>query len=196
MSMNRWFRILAIASIPLAAATAQESAVPADIEVAVQRVSQDGKSFYKINAKAFARAAPQPVWKVLTNYDRLTEFVPNLESSKTLSRDGGEAIIEQYGRAGFLFISHSVHLVLRVVEQPISAIDITLLSGDMKHYASHWEIAAAERDGASGTLISYSGELAPDFFVPPLIGSALIRSDVRNMVTAVVKEIESRAGRD
>lgn len=190
--MKRWFLILTIASIPLAAATAQETGLPDNIEVVVQRVQLDGRTFYKVNAKAFARAAPQPVWKLLTGYDRLAEFVPNLESSKILSRNGNEATVEQRGRAGFLFISHAVHLVLRVVEQPISVIDITMLSGDMKHYASHWEIAAAEQGGASGTLINYLGELEPDFFVPALFGAALIRSDVRNMLTAVIREIEGR----
>lgn len=194
--MKRWLLLLTIASMPLAPATAQETGLPSNIEVAVQRVKQDSRTFYKVDAKAFARAAPQPVWKVLTAYDRLTEFVPNLESSKILSRNGHEAIVEQGGRAGFLFISHSVHLVLRVVEQPISVIDITLLSGDMKHYASHWEITAAERGGANGTLISYSGELEPDFFVPALFGAALIRTDVRNMMTAVIREIESQVRPD
>src|ERR1039457_5495247 len=122
--MKRWFMILTIASVPLAPASAQDAGQVAGTEIAVQRVRQEGSTFYQVNAKAFARAGPQVVWKVLTNYDRLTEFVPNLESSKILSRNGQEAIVEQDGRAGFLFITHSIHMVMRVVEQPISVIDI------------------------------------------------------------------------
>ena len=162
--MKRWFLILTIASVLLAPAAAQEAGHAANIDVTVQRVHRDGRTFYDVNAKGFARATPPVVWKVLTDYERLPKFVPNLQSTKLLSRNAQETIIEQNGQAGFLFITQSIHLVLRVVEQPISVIDIVLLSGDMKHYVSHWEIAIAQQGASSGTLITYSGEPpVPDY---------------------------------
>ena len=188
--MKPRFPIPPLTGVPFAPAAARMAARDAGIEVDVAHMRQTGNSFYAVNAKAFAHAAPQSVWDVLTGYDRLHQFVPNLKSSKLLSRDGQEAVIEQNARAGLLFIRQSIYLELRVVEQPISVIDITLLSGDMKRFDSHWELAAARQGDADGTLITYAGQLEPNFYVPPLLGTPLIRSDVHNMVIAVIKEIE------
>lgn len=188
--MTRKLQNPPIASVAFAPAAARKAAPAANIHVEVARTRKAGNSFYAVSAKAFARAAPQSVWDVLTSYDRLHQFVPNLQSSKLLSRDGPEAVIKQHARAGLLFIKQSIHLELRVVEQPISVIDITLLSGDMKRFDSHWELAAARQGGGAGTLITYAGQLEPNFYVPAMLGTPLIRSDVQNMVIAVIREIE------
>ena len=124
--------------------------------------------------------------------DRLQAFVPGLLSSTLLSRSGQQAILEQEGVAGFLFIQQTIHLVVKVIEQPFSTLDISLIAGDMKHYASHWELQP-EAQG-SATRISYFGSMVPDFFVPPLLGSAIMRADVRKMMTAVIAEIGMRSG--
>lgn len=188
--MTRKLQNPPIASVAFAPAAAHKAAPAASIHVEVARTRMAGNSFYAVNATAFARAAPQSVWDVLTAYDRLHQFVPNLRSSKLLSRDGHEAVIEQHARAGLLFIKQSIYLELRVVEQPISVIDITLVTGDMKRFDSHWELAAARQEATDGTLITYAGQVEPNFYVPALLGTPLIRSDVQNMVRAVIKEIE------
>lgn len=162
------------------------------IDVGVQRLRRDGLALYEIRVSGLARATPQASWQVLTGYDRLQEFVPGLLSSKLLSRTGQQAILEQEGVAGFLLLQQTIHLVVRVIEQPFSTLDISLIAGDMKHYASHWELLPAAQ--GSATRISYFGSLVPDFFVPPLLGSAIMRADVRKMMTAVVAEIGKRSG--
>ena len=162
------------------------------IEVSVQRLRQQGRALFEIRVSGLARATPQASWQVLTGYERLQEFVPGLLSSTLLSRSGPQVILEQEGVAGFLFLQQIIHLVVRVVEQPFSTLDISLISGDMQHYTSHWELAPAAQGNA--TRISYFGSMVPDFFVPPLLGSAIMRADVRQMMTAVIAEIGKQAG--
>lgn len=178
--------LLSVTSLTLA--MAQEEQQSRKIEVAVKRVHGD-LPFYDIRVDGFVRAAPQQVWKVLTDYGQMHMFVPDMMSSKVLSRDAGEVVVEQEGRVRFFFFSKTIHLVLRVTEQPFSRIDIALVSGDMKQYASHWELVPATQDGAAGTHISYAGKLEPDFFAPSLFGSALIESNVRKMVEAMMAEM-------
>ena len=114
--MRHWLLNLTTAVVPFAPAAPRKDGYAANIQVKVHRMRQDGKSFYRVNAQGFARAAPQVVWNVLTDYDRLHEFVPNLNSSKLLSRNADEAVIEQNARAGFLFIKQSIYLEMRVIE--------------------------------------------------------------------------------
>ncbi|WP_025917459.1 SRPBCC family protein [Herminiimonas sp. CN] len=182
--------LLLILSQPPVVAQAQNGAESAGVAATVQRTQQDQLSFFEIHASGFARSSQQRAWQVLTDYDRLHEFVPNLLSSRLLERSGPEATIEEVGRIGFFILSRQIHMVVRVTEHPFSTLDAVLVAGDMKHYATHWELAPATQDGASGTRINYSGMVEPDFFVPSLLGAALMRSDVRRMLEAIITEID------
>jgi ribosome-associated toxin RatA of RatAB toxin-antitoxin module len=163
-----------------------------NVHAHANRISRDGQSFFEVSAAGFVRVTPQHAWRVLTDYERLPEFVPDLKSSIVKSRNAQEIILEQTSEAGFLFLSQHVHMMLRIREQPFSSIDVALVSGDMKHYTAHWELEATTQDGMRGTRIDFTGAMEPDFFVPPLVGKSIVQANVKKMVQAVVTEIERR----
>ena len=158
------------------------------LEVAVQRIEVDKQKVFDVVASGAVLAPPATVWKILTNYERMPEFVPDLLTSRVLSRSGNEAIVEQFGVARMLFIRHDLHLIVRVSEQPMSSIDINLVSGDMKTYTCRWELTPMAETG--GTRINYSGRLVPDFYVPGMLGAQLIRSDIERMMAAVLARLD------
>lgn len=161
------------------------------VAVSVRRNRAKGRVLFEIQISGIVRATPQQTWAVLTDYGRLSEFVPDLSSSKLLSRCGDEVVIEQQGSIGFLFFRQPIHLLVRVTEQPFSRLDVALLEGDMKHYASHWELSPLE--SGARTRIAYRGSVEPDFFVPLLLGRAMVQADVRKMLAAVMAEVERHA---
>jgi ribosome-associated toxin RatA of RatAB toxin-antitoxin module len=177
----------AAASMALAQAPRLESP---KLEVSVNRVELDSLHMYEVDATGTVAAPLPKVWRILTGYERMAEFVPDMESCKVLSRTGNEVIIEQFGVARFLFMSKSIHLIVRATEQPMSSIDISLISGDMKHYESHWELVPVPETG--GTKIVYSGRLIPNFYVPGILGSKMIRGDIERMMAAVLARIDRR----
>ena len=161
------------------------------LQVDVKRETQDSLTLYVIDASGVVQAPLPAVWRTLTGYDRMEEFVPDLTSCRVLSRNGNEVIIEQFGNARLLFVSKSIHLIVRATEQPMSTIDISLISGDMKHYESRWELVPMPETG--GTRIIYSGKMAPNFYVPGLLGTNIIRSDIERMMNAVLARIDKPA---
>ncbi|NUU04327.1 SRPBCC family protein [Herbaspirillum robiniae] len=179
----------------LAAAAADTAAqAPPRVSVATSRV--DGRTEFDVRAEAFARTDMAGAWKVLTGYDRLAEFVPRLSSSRALpfpDAAANEHLVEQHGYAQFLFIRQPIDLVLRVREQPVSAIDMTLQSGNMRKYHARWELAPQDDAAGPGVLLRYTGLLSPDFYVPGLFGGALMRRDLAAMLEAVVREMERTA---
>lgn len=181
---------LLILGQPPVFAQVQTDAEKPGVEVTVRRMQQDEQSFFEMQASGFARSPQKKAWQVLTDYERLQEFVPNLLSSKLLERNGAQATLEQKGRVGFFIMSRTIHLVLRVTEHPCSTLDVTLVAGDMKRYVTRWELAPSTRNGVNGTRISYSGMVEPDFFVPSLLGAALLRIDLKRMLEAVITEID------
>jgi ribosome-associated toxin RatA of RatAB toxin-antitoxin module len=160
------------------------------LEVAVNRIEIDGQKMYEVDATGTVAAPLPKVWKILTNYERMADFVPDMESCKVLSRNGNEVTIEQFGVARFLFMTRAIHLVVRATEQPMSSIDIALVSGDMKHYESHWELIPVPETG--GTRVVYSGRLMPNFYVPGILGANMVRGDIERMMGAVLARIDRR----
>lgn len=188
--MKRFFLCLLIglATGP-AAAQAPRTDMP-KLEVSVRRVSVDAAPMYEVSASGAVQAAPAEVWKILTTYERMNEFVPDLAASRVLSRDGNEVIVEQFGTARFLFLSRAIHLIVRATETPMSAIDVVLISGDMAYYTSHWELQPLPETG--GTRLLYQGRLIPSFYVPDLLGGRMIRSDIERMMGAVLARLDAR----
>lgn len=160
----------------------------ARVEVAVKRADLEGEQVFDVTASGTVRASPATVWKILTDYERMPEFVPDLERTRILSRAGNKATIEQFGRARFLFFSREIHLVVQVTEEPSSAIDINLVTGDMKVYRCRWEITPMPETG--GTRISYSGKMVPKFYVPGMLGSNIVRGDIERMMGAVLERLD------
>ena len=160
------------------------------LEVSVRRMEMEARHMFEIDASCAVHAPPATVWKILTTYERMNEFVPDLASSSVLSRNGNEVIVEQTGTARFLFMSKSIHLIVRATEYPISSIDIALIAGDMKHYESRWELVPIAATG--GTRIVYSGRLIPNFYVPGMLGAKIIRSDIERMMEAVMERLDSK----
>lgn len=181
--------ILGVAAPAMTAAQAPKLELP-KLEVSVNRVEVESQHLYEVDATGSVAAAPATVWRILTNYERMSEFVPDMESCKVLSRNGNEVIIEQFGTARFLIVSKSIHLVVRAIEQPMTSIDIALISGDMKHYESHWELVPVPETG--GTKVVYSGRLIPNFYVPGILGAKLIKHDIERMMGAVLARLDSR----
>lgn len=173
----------------LATAQAPKLELP-KLEVSVNRADYEGQHMYEVDATGTVAAALPKVWRILTGYERMSEFVPDMESCKVLSRTGNEVIIEQFGVARFLFMSKTIHLIVRAVEQPMSSIDISLISGDMKHYESHWELVPVPETG--GTKVIYKGRMMPNFYVPGILGAKMIRGDIERMMSAVLARLDRK----
>ncbi|WLI88950.1 SRPBCC family protein [Massilia sp. R2A-15] len=165
-------------------AMAQESAV----DLSVERVNTAEGQVYQIEARGEVAAPPAAVWRVLTDYNRMAEFVPDLRSARVISRSGDQAVVEQYGSAHVLFFRRDIHLVVQVREQPMTKIDVSLLDGDMKVYRCSWQLAPVPATG--GTRVVYRGTMAPKFYVPGMLGAKFIRSDVDRMLRAVLARLD------
>lgn len=162
-------------------------ALPALPEVSVRRINNAGDQVFEVAASGTVKASPAHVWKVLTDYEAMPEFVPDLTKNKVTSRTGHRAVIEQEGVARFLFLKRQINLVVQAAEEPMSAIDISLIEGDMKVYSCRWELTALP-DG--GTRITYTGKMVPKFYVPGMLGSNIISRDIERMMKAVLVRLE------
>ncbi len=158
------------------------------LEVSVKRESVDGEHEFEVSASGTVQANQAVVWKILTAYERMPEFVPDMQSAKVLARNGNRVLLEQYGQAHFLFFTRHIHLIVNVSEEPMSRIDIVLVDGDMKVYHCRWELSTLPDNG--GTRIVYTGTMVPRFYVPGILGTNFVRADIERMMAAVLARID------
>ncbi|MDB5961719.1 MAG: cyclase/dehydrase [Massilia sp.] len=159
------------------------------LELTVDRVAgADGGKVYRIASSGTVAAAPAAVWRILTDYNRMAEYVPDLKSARVVARNGDKVIIEQHGAARLLFFSRDIHLVVQVHEQAPNKIDVSLIEGDMKVYQCSWELMPVAETG--GTRVLYNATIEPKFYVPGVVGAGLVRKDIAKMMAAVLQRLD------
>lgn len=128
------------------------------------------------------------LWKVLTDYDHLSDFIPNLASSTLLSRDSNRVRLKQVGSQtlmGFKF-SAEVHLEL---EEDLSngILRFHLLKGDFRRFEGSWRMK--ELPEGKGSWLLY------ELIVQGCIGMpvALIERRLREDLSANLLAVEQSA---
>ena len=131
---------------------------------------------------------PKIAWDVLSDYDHLAEFIPDMSYSRVLSRDGDKVIVEQKGDFGVLFFRQPIELKLEIVETPRRAIVAHAVGGSFREMSGRYDL-----DEAGGELrISYAGRFVPAFTLPAFLGIIGVRHTAATQLAALVDEIVRR----
>jgi len=153
-------------------------------EITVQAM-RHGDSF-EVEATAVIDADVADAWKVLTDYDRLAEFIPGMLESRVVSRDGSSVVVDQRGETSLLFLTFPMSVRLAIEEQPYDRITSTAISGNFKDLTGVYYLQVQD----AGLRLHYEGKFTPDFGYPPLLGTLIVRSTVERRFGAMVHEIE------
>jgi ribosome-associated toxin RatA of RatAB toxin-antitoxin module len=147
------------------------------------------RGLYRVTATF---ATPQPAaigHAVLTDYEQIPRFLPDVRSSRVLERRADRTVVEQEAIAKVLFFSKRVRLVLEVQDDG-TRIAFKDASGEsFVRYEGHWTL----RDEARQALIAYQLTAQPRFDVPDFILQRLLRRDAERMIARLKAEIAARA---
>lgn len=156
----------------------------ADIQVVVGR---SGEALV-VEATAEFRGSLTRTWQVLTSYERYAEFIPDMQVSRIVSRDGHRVEVEQKGQARVLFVGFPIDVRLIVTEYPYERVVSRATAGNY-----HEMLGTYQLDEAKGRVrLHYAGRMIPDFTVPPLVGTLVFRHNIEATFRALVGEIERR----
>lgn len=144
--------------------------------------------FVAVSATADLQVEAATVWSVLTDYDRFAEFIPDMVSSRIVSRSRDGMTVEYRGQFGFLFFRQPMHLVLDVVLDPPRRIIARSVSGDLRDMTSVYEISEISQ----ALRLAFNARFVPAVSLPPFIGLAVVRHQMEKQFAAMVKEIVRR----
>jgi carbon monoxide dehydrogenase subunit G len=178
------FAIFSMALVLAGAAPTQALADSPEIRI---QTSRDGE-FVTVAATADMQVDPRVAWEVLADYGHLADFIPDMKSSRVVSRSGNSVRVEQKGEFGFLFYRQPVDVILEILEYPPSRIAARSVGGNVRELETRYEL----ENLAQGVRLIYQGRFIPEFNVPPLIGMPFVRRVVERRFRAMIAEIVRR----
>jgi len=156
--------------------------------VSVRSELRDGSVY--VETEATIAATFETIWEALTDYDRLSNFIPGMKSSRLLRYEGSTAFVEQKGSAKFLFFELPIEVVVRSIEDRPHSIRIELEEGTLERLSGGYQLRNAGRENL--WKLSWSGYIEPSMPIPNFLTERLIRNDLRAQFEGMVIEIQRR----
>ena len=149
----------------------------------------EDKGVYTVVARFLVDEPPSVALTVLTDYEQIPRFMPDVRSSKVRERGTGWAVVEQEAESHLLMFSKRIHLVLLIEEQPDALIFRDRCGQTFARYEGAWRLSSEGRH----TVIIYELTAEPSFDVPGVILKRLLRRDAGRMIVSLQREITARA---
>lgn len=128
-------------------------------------------------------------FEVLTDYDRMTEFLPGMVASEVVSRRGNQVVVEQTADEGVFLFRQRVQVRLAIEELRPERLTLRALAGSFTELDGSYVLARVH----DLTRIEYRARFIPAFEVPPVVGLYAIRHSLERHLGALGDEMRRRA---
>jgi carbon monoxide dehydrogenase subunit G len=125
---------------------------------------------------------------VLTDYEQIPRFMPDVRTSRVVERGDGMTIVEQEAVARLMMFSKHIYLLLEIREEPGTIRFRDRGGKSFDSYDGTWTIV--ERDGQ--TTVGYQLTAKPAFDVPQFLLKRLLKRDATEMIERLQAEIRRR----
>jgi len=140
-----------------------------------------------IEVRQVLDASIDDVFRVVTDYERYADMIPDIFSAEVLRKDeSGVDVRFKY----HLVMAGDLSITRRFVHRDRARVDFSTLDGDLGELAGSWTFAAAE---AGKTRVAYQATLKPRFEAPGFLIRYVLRSEAPRILDRV--ERMANAGR-
>ena len=107
----------------------------------------------RLAAQLTTSASFDSLWNVLTDYDRLNLYIPNLLSSKKIYQKDNNVHLKQVGAQDFLGMKFSAEVTISLFEdKELGLLKFNLIRGDFRKFEGSWQIQNT-KDTSKNSLI-------------------------------------------
>lgn len=136
------------------------------------------------------RLDPRWLWEVLTDYEHLHTFIPNLSSSRLLWRRGACVALEQVGCQQFCGLRFSARVQLEITElSDQGCLSFRMLDGDFRCFEGSWCMGT----DASSTWLLYELTVQGKPGMPISLIEQRLQQDLASNLRGVQREALRRA---
>ena len=147
-----------------------------EVPVVVERLSRWER---RIQATIAIPQPVEPIWRVLTDYEALADFIPNLAVSRRLAHPEAKIRLEQVGTQPLLKFNFRARVVVDIEEFYPQRIAFTGVEGDFSRFDGAWSL----QPQATATQLCYLVHLRPRASLPVrLIEGRITRGIQKNLL--------------
>lgn len=173
--------IAPLAALSLLSALPSGAWAGEDLHISEAPFGSFGRS---VSARIFVNAPPVEVFRVLTDYDHLSDFMPLVDRTTLLDERSGRARVEFQG--SFMGVIHLIEVDERQVD-PARRIRWHAVQGPLKTSDGSWVFSPS----ASGTELRYETQVDPGVPLPPSLTGYLIKRGLPDLLNNVKRRAES-----
>jgi ribosome-associated toxin RatA of RatAB toxin-antitoxin module len=169
---------------------ANDTGVEPSVDIQIEKIAERQR---QITAKI---QIPQPaaqIWPVLTDYEALVEFIPNLAKSRLLDHPDGGIRLEQVGSQRLLNFNFCARVVLDLQESFLQEIKFCMVEGDFKGFSGSWCLEPYSSGEITGTNLCYTIQVWPKLTMPITIIENRLSKDLRLNLVAIYQRVHQLA---
>ena len=107
----------------------------------------------RLAAQLTTSASFDSLWNVLTDYNRLSLYIPNLLSSKKIFQKGNNVHLKQVGAQDFLGIKFSAEVTIDLFEdKELGLLKFNLIKGDFRKFEGSWKIQSIKNTSKNSLI--------------------------------------------
>jgi len=172
-----------LAAIALAGVSAAADSPIRSIDI----VQEDDR--YRADLVMFAPVPLNVAWDVLTDFDHMAKWVPNVRESKAIATEVNTVRVEQQGVARFGIFSFPYTSVRKMQLNPQKTVKATQVEGSMRSLES---LMTLTPDG-SGTKLNYHLELVPAGLASAVLSKDFLQHELTEQFRAIIGEMVRRS---
>jgi ribosome-associated toxin RatA of RatAB toxin-antitoxin module len=161
-----------------------------DVEVKIEKIAERKR---QITATIQIPQSVEHVWKVLTDYEALAEFIPNLAKSRRLAHPTGGIRLEQVGSQRVLNFNFCARVVLDLEECFQQTINFQMVEGDFKDYSGSWCLEPYCVGEDVGTNLCYTINIWTKVIMPVTLIERRLKNDLQLNLLAIRQRVEELA---
>lgn len=184
----------------------------AGIEIEIQKL---GNNCRRIRSKVSIGASLQTLWNILTDYERLADFIPGLAVSQLLDKRDNFARLFQIGQQNLAFgLKFNAKGVVDCYEKDLESlpsgrkrdIEFKMIEGDFQVFEGKWSIEECstgrlEQSGPvasqdSRTTLSYVVDVKPKMWLPVRLVEGRLCREIKMNLSCIREEAQKASCRN
>ena len=159
---------------------------PAEVPDVPDVMVSELNGVYHVSATFSVAQSASGIFDVLTGYEQIPRYMPDVRSSRVVERSDGRAVVEQEAVARVMMFSKRIHLVLDILEAQQTIRFRDRCGKSFERYEGAWTLTVKSPERVD---VRYELTAKPSFDVPAFLLKRLLQRDAREMIRRLQNEM-------
>jgi ribosome-associated toxin RatA of RatAB toxin-antitoxin module len=142
----------------------------------------------EIEASTLLNADAASAWQVLTDYEHYVDFIPGLQESRVVGRNGATVTVKQSGDVELWLLHIPLDVTFEITEIAPTRLESRVVAGDLRALNSRYVLTPEGKQ----VRLEYFGKLDSGFVLFGPVEGLAVKQNIARRFQALADEIERR----